>query len=528
MNRSPEIQKGPETGSRLVFRRLRALSFGIVLLLAAAVLAGGILYARADQVSDDFKIGERLTYTISFNNFDSAAYAEIRVVSRGKLDGKSAVELFGKLRSSDVLSAAFYLWDEERTTYVSPETGYPLLIREVSKTGLLPKETVSNFLKEPSSNLDLLSLIYKARQSGGNGSYNVLEAGKIYSFNFSPAGGRPITTEAGTFETNLFDVQSEYFAENGIRDFVIAFSADSRTLPVTVQFRTEKGEFEARLASVQDLTPEPTVTVTPAPTTSPTPVVTPEPTPQPYVDNRPLSTDLPFELGETLRYRVQRSGSYVGEVNLKAAERKLFQGRDALLLTAQVLSLGPSNDLFAATDRVDSWVDPDTLAPIYYSINLAGGLSRFSQSAGFNQADGTVLYSDGKSVQVPVGTHNIISLAFAVRAFNLRPNLDPNSPVNDTRVAVLLGDAPLVLTLRPSAIEPLEIGGVKRQAQMISVRGGTPEIDGLNIRFWLSADGRRIPLKLAVGQYIVELESAASELSPPAGTSRTRITPGTN
>lgn len=147
MNNSPEIQERPDKGNRLVFRRLRALSYLVVLLAIASVAYDGLISVNAVREPGEFKVGERLTYNISFNNFDSAAYAEIRVVSRGKLDGKDAVELFGKLRSSDLLSAAFYLWDFERTTYVSPESGFPLLVREVSKTGLIPKRNGFQLLK---------------------------------------------------------------------------------------------------------------------------------------------------------------------------------------------------------------------------------------------------------------------------------------------------------------------------------------------------------------------------------------------
>ncbi len=43
-----------------------------------------------------FRIGERLTFNISFEQYDNAAYAEIHAVSRGKLGERDAVELRAK------------------------------------------------------------------------------------------------------------------------------------------------------------------------------------------------------------------------------------------------------------------------------------------------------------------------------------------------------------------------------------------------------------------------------------------------
>jgi hypothetical protein len=498
-----------------VYGRAAAIFTAVIAIFMAA--AGGLVSADSAGSSDSYKAGERLTYTISFNNKDSAAYAEIRVVSKGTLEGRDAIELFGKLRSLDILSAAFYLWDEARTTYVSADNGYPIYIRSVSNTGILPIETVKNHLAAPSTKLDLLSMIYKVRQSKGVGTFEVQEADRTFTLDFTTAGAETVTTEAGQFETGISTVTGPYLTELGIRDFKVNLSSDERALPVLVRLKTAQGEFTARLASVQDLTPEPDISPS-AETPKPTPALTPtpEPTPRPYVENLSLSSDLPFELGETLRYRVTKKGAPVADVTVQAKERKLNQGTDSLLLSASADSLGSANDLFGPQDSVLSWVDPETLAPFSYSLKFSAGLASFNQSAVFDQTAGTVSMQGGDVVQVPVGTHNIISLAYAVRAFNLRANPDADSPVNDTRVAIFVGGAPVVLTLRPSNVEQIETFGTKRAAQMITVKAGIPAIDGLNIRFWLSADGRRIPVKLVVGDYQAELMSVKTE-PPPAG-----------
>src|SRR5688500_18846767 len=53
------------------------------------------------QTLSNFRIGERLTYNFSFEKFENVAYAEIYVVSQGKLGEKNAVELRSKFKTVD-------------------------------------------------------------------------------------------------------------------------------------------------------------------------------------------------------------------------------------------------------------------------------------------------------------------------------------------------------------------------------------------------------------------------------------------
>ena len=120
-----------------------------------------------------------MTYNISFEKYNNAAYAEIYVVSRGKLGDKDAVELQSKIRTSDFVSAAFYLLDEARTTYASATSGLPLYVKKMSNAGILPKETIDNYLIVPTLNYDLLTLIYQSRNTGGIGNFILQEVKEI-------------------------------------------------------------------------------------------------------------------------------------------------------------------------------------------------------------------------------------------------------------------------------------------------------------------------------------------------------------
>ncbi len=119
-----------------------AVRFFFVLLTAAAAAAPFVWNAGAQTAEKNstltpgaFRVGEKLTYNVSFERFKNAGYAEIAVVSRGRLDERDAVELQSVFKTYELVSAAFYLLDESRTTYAAAETGLPLPTVQKPPTG---------------------------------------------------------------------------------------------------------------------------------------------------------------------------------------------------------------------------------------------------------------------------------------------------------------------------------------------------------------------------------------------------------
>jgi hypothetical protein len=459
------------------------------------------------QTSSTFRIGEKITYSVSFEKFADVAYGETYVVSRGRLGDKDAVEIRGKFKTRDFLSAAFYLIDESRVVFISPESGLPLYVSR-SQNGGIPKETSENYLETPTTSFDLLSLIYKIRASGGAGAATLSENGSIYTVTYAPSTAEKVKTDAGEFETSVINVQSEYFTGLELKDFRINLSNDDAKVPVLIRFKAKKGEFKMAASSVNVIVPEPEAQPTPTPVQTSRPVATPKPvaTPAPYVDNQPLLPELAFELGETLEYKLSSGGQQVGTFKLQAKERKQRNGVDCLLLTATAADVRAGNSLFALGDKILAYVDPDNLAPIQVDINLHGQLGSLNNSVTFNRELSTVMYG-GKNVDVPVGTQSLLSLLYAIRSYNLKPSRDASNPVNDTRVAVFWDKQPLVFTLRPSASEVISVGDAKISAQQISISTGNqnPQLDQLQIKIWLGNDERRLPLRISAGGYQADL-----------------------
>ena len=501
--------------NKSVLFRFVLLLFSLLFLSTAALViqqsAAAQDQTKARTLSPTpFRIGERLTYNISFEKYNNAAFAEISVISRGKLGEKDAVELHSKIKTSDFVSAAFYLLDEKRTTYSAAESGLPLYVKKISSAGILPKETVDNYLIVPTANYDLLTLIYQTRNSGGVGNFLLQEEDRSYSVTLLNTGAEKVKTDAGDFATNISSVQSQYFTDKGITDLRVNYSTDEAHLPVLIRFKTAKGDFRAQIASIQLAESETAADPTPTPMQTPRPPATPKPipTPTPYIENTPLLSDLPFTLGETLEYQISNNGKFLGIVTLQAKERKQFAGQDSLLLTAVVTETQPNQQILNLNDSIRAQVNPDSLAPQQIELKFSGVFSANSQTTQFNQKVGTATFNGANTISIPVGTHSILSLAYAIRSFNLKPSKDRENPVNDTRVAVFLGSDANIFILRPSTADIINLKGEKTPAQLISIITGNPQIDSQNLRLYLSLDDKRLPLRLAFGSYQADLISA--------------------
>ncbi len=503
----------PKTNLQSNARYLIVAVFAMAISVAAICLIPRAEAQAVAPLSSHFRIGEKLSYGISFGKLADGGYAELYVASRGKLAGREVVEIRSKTKTRGVVSASFFLIDEHRVTYADPDTGLPLYVRRIADDGPLPKETVNNYLKDPTPNFDLLTMIYKAREAGGTGNYQFIEGNRTYTATFQTGGKdkEKITTDAGDFDTTVSTVHSAFFTAHGVKELKINFTNDEDRIPVLIRIKNARGEYRASLISIQvdapitpvtsgtpALTPQPVATPTAKPTPRPSPVATP------YVENKPLLPELGFDLGETLSYTISTGGKPVATITLSAVERKLLKRNDSLLLTATVTGIEPANTGFQLGDGVKAQVSPDTLAPYSYESKFPGGVPGINQTATFDQRTGNVSFGAKDPFDAPVGTHTLLSLAYAMRSFNLKTSKDLSNPVNDTRVSVFWENRALIFVLRPDKVEELVINGEKIAAQKIVVNTGDPKLDELKLRVWL-ADTTRVPVRFVFGAYQADL-----------------------
>ncbi len=202
---------------------------------------------------------------------------------------------------------------------------------------------------------------------------------------------------------------------------------------------------------------------------------------------------MPFALGEKLRFEVSRGAQKIGVLNFEIAERKFLNSRDSVRLTATAQPAAGSN-IFTAIDKIESLIDPNYLVPFRHETKLAGALAGYNQILTFDQERGAVTNAQNQRAEAPVGTHDVLSFIYALRAFRFNVLV---KGTQDTRAAVFLSGAPVVVTLRPTS-EVIEFNGKKVNALAIAAATGNPQIDSLGLRLWLSDDARRLPLKFTV------------------------------
>lgn len=488
---------------------------GSLLSIGPAVVTGQDTATAVPASVSRLRIGEKLSYNISFGKFRNAGNADMFVVSQGKIGATEAVEIRARIKTFDLVSAAFVLLDESRTVYASPETVLPVYVSKISHTGPIPKESVENYLTIPNSNFDILTLIYKARENGGSGSYRLFENDQLYTATLQNVGAERLKTEIGEFDTTVSTVQSEWLTANGIKDLRINFVADEHRVPVMIRFKTPRGEFSAVISAISVPEPEaPVPAATPTPIPTPVVAITPKPTPTPtaYIDDAPLLAELGFQLGETLDYRITAAGKPVGTITLNARERKLFEKVDSLLLTATITAVEQGNPVITLGQAAKAQVDPNTLTPIWTESKFVSAAVGPKQTVTFDKRTGAIAFGGPKPIDGPIGTHSIVSLLYAMRSFNLKPSKDLTNPVNDTRVAVFWDSKPHIFTLRPSNPELILINGEKVSAQLITINTNNPQLDALSPKVWLSTE-ERVPVRISIGGFQAELIWQKSNLS---------------
>ena len=121
--------------NKFVFRDRRSIYGRLALALFCLTLFTAIQIRSQVLPRSIFRVGEKLTYNISLGKFPDGGYAELYVVSRGKLSGKDAVEIRSKIKTLGLVSAAFVQLDESRTIFSAPDTGLPVYIRKTIKDG---------------------------------------------------------------------------------------------------------------------------------------------------------------------------------------------------------------------------------------------------------------------------------------------------------------------------------------------------------------------------------------------------------
>jgi hypothetical protein len=517
-----------------VTQRLKFATACLLLVLGAFVLP--IFAQQTDDLTSQpfspapYKVGERLTYNVSFSSFISAAHVELLVAARGTFFGREGVQLKGHVETNGVVNAALFAINNDYISYVDPATGLPFhgeqTIREASRVA----ETSADF-NQPAGNqpagtaaipskrtgeivgtYDFLSAIYRLRAlpltNGSAYALSVRSDNQNLQLEVRVTGREVIKTNVGSFNAIVSQVRVKNDSQGNGYVMKAYFSDDQRHVPVLTIVRISAGEIRAELAgsgfvATPPVPPTPNPTPQATPPTKPPRVIPGQPASevapgQPASDDRALE-DLPFKVGEQLNYQVflPNIPAPVATASFQVRAHSKYFDHDGFLFTVSVQTTNALQKLFAASDTMSSYVDPKTLLPFHTEFSFNEGRRRFAGKLAINQDYGTATTEKGERIEIPIGTHDYLSYFYLVRTLNI-------TPPKRNAISILVNNRPKTLFITALKRESLQFGTQTIPAIQISLTTDDAQGDKYQIRGWISDDKRRLPLRL----------TAVTELGP--------------
>lgn len=451
--------------------------------------------------SAPYKVGERLTYIVSYSNFPAAAHLEVQVVSRGSFFGREAIQLHAHVETTEVINVALLAINNDYTTFIDPGTGLPFRSQLVVKDAINSTDSFHEFNQAagtaaiPAKQLvvpglhDYWSALYRARalplSDGAVYNFAVRGDSEEYQVELRVTGRQVAKTNVGSFSTIVTEVRVPNNAR--LRNIKALFSDDERHVPVLVTAKIRDGELRVELAGSAIVEP-PAIIATPPPKTGPTLPPKMAPTnPAPVRDE-----NWPFTVGEQLNYQVflANSTAPAGIATFQVKGRSKYFDRDGLLLTVKAQTTGAAARVFVANDQINTYVDPKALLPYRTEISLVEGKRRKNQTLTINQDRGAITSDGGQRIDIPIGTHDYLSFFYALRTFNLGPS-------RRNAISMLVENVAKTLVISSGKREVIQLGEQKIVAIPLTLTTpDDPQNDKYQLRIWVSDDNRRLPLRI--------------------------------
>lgn len=512
-------------------RRTRLTNLLAILTLSLALAAPFLTQqiAAAQNAASRLSVGEKLTYTVSFSNFPTAAHVEIYVAGRGSYFNREGVELRAHVATVDQVRAALLALDNYYFTYVDPQSGLPYRAQTsaadtppppATSDGLDPATQIVDITTLPAptsaeatpSVHDLLSAIYSLRSlplaPGSIYPFTTQLAGTQYDAELRVTGRETVNTPAGSF--NALATQVRVRANHEADDYrvQIFFSDDARHVPVFITAHHRAGEIRIALASDEVVLP-------PTPSgqlAAPTPNATPVPPP---ITNDPARTgippriaappapgasganasgsksDLPFDVGEQLNYNFYLGNATqpIGTASFLVRTRARFFNREGFQLIASMASGEALQNAFPVRDSVISYISTTTLLPFRNELQIQEGKHHTQGVVSFDQERGAAIVTDNKTVEIPVGTYDFVSVLYALRSFDL-------TPPRRNAVSLLINKRPRTLFIASISRDMIEVGGQRISAYQLALATDEAQGDRFKLHLWVGTDKRRLPLRL--------------------------------
>ena len=223
-----------------------------------------------------------------------------------------------------------------------------------------------------------------------------------------------------------------------------------------------------------------------------------------------------FEPGEKLVYRVHYGWLNAGEAVFEVHKKDItYSGRECYQLIGSGRSASSFDWLFKVRDYYMTYMDKQTLLPLYYIRKVEEGGYKFNDTVSFSY-DTKVAKSTRKTSAVPMNIQDVLSALYYARCLDFGSALQGDI----FKVPVFLDDEIYDLGVKVLGKEKLKMGSatfntIKLQPLLVEGRV-FKETNAMEI--WISDDENKIPLKIKspviVGSIEADLKTYSNLRNP--------------
>ena len=225
---------------------------------------------------------------------------------------------------------------------------------------------------------------------------------------------------------------------------------------------------------------------------------------------------IPFSPGEKIIYHGRWGPIEAGEITLEVFPNDIVDGVEAYHFVMTTKTNALVDMIYKIRQRQDSWVDIHMTHSLLYKNRIESKHPR-DEIVTFNWNKNEVTYTNfgqtKKPTPIPPGTFDPLGFFFATRMQNFKENTVIDLPFTDGNNTTTIARA----TVGERVL--IEINGKNYDTYEIypdieRIKDAAKRKDSLNLKMWLTADKKKIPVKIQTKVGIITFDFDIVSISP--------------
>ena len=230
---------------------------------------------------------------------------------------------------------------------------------------------------------------------------------------------------------------------------------------------------------------------------------------------QPQGGDVPFSPGERLTFVLKWGFITAGKATLEVHPMETVNGVESYHFVMTAKSRSFLDNIYKVRDRIDAYADVGMNRSMLYKKKQREGKTRRDVLVEFDWEKPEVQYSNFGDKRDPIplepGSFDPLSAFYFTRMIDLEKVKTVERPVTDGKKCVI-GKASVVKRETIKLTDGTEYDTFLIEPELQHIGGVFEKSKDAKIRVWVTADKRRIPVKITskviVGSFVGELESA--------------------